>query len=97
MFLLETQFTLTKNYSIIRIPMDIFKQFLDYLKESLGNVLHDMSKALDGVVEAIFNEEVDHLDSFAIERCKTAQIVQYQRSSPELLQLISENINNEPG
>lgn len=78
------------NYSIQRIPDYIFKLFVEYLDKRLGIVLRKTSKAVEDVVDAIFNEETDPADGFAIERCEQAQIIQYPRSSPELLQVISE-------
>lgn len=82
---------LTKiNYSIQRIPDYIFKLFVEYLDKRLGTVLRKTSRVVEDVVDAIFNEETDPADKFAIERCEQAQIIQYPRGSPELLQLISE-------
>lgn len=81
------------NHSILRIPDYIFKHFVDCLDERLGAVLRKTSKVVKDVVDAIFNEETEPADSFAIERCEQARIIQYPRGSPELLQLISEQSN----
>lgn len=77
-------------YSILQIRDSAFKPLVDYINERFGSVLRETSEAVKGVVEAIFNEETDPADVFAIERCEQAQIIQYPRGSPELLRLISE-------
>ncbi|OBT71262.1 hypothetical protein VF21_09928 [Pseudogymnoascus sp. 05NY08] len=73
------------NEAILRIPNYIFKHFVDCLDERLGTVLRETSKVVEDVVGAIFNEETEPVDGFAIERCEQAQIIQYPRGSPELL------------
>jgi len=77
------------NEAILQIPLKKFEPFVDYLDSMFGNILCKTSKALSDIVEAIFNKEIDHPDEFANERCEQAQIIQYLRGSPKLLQLIS--------
>lgn len=48
-----------------------------------------MSKAVDNIVRAIFNEEVDSSEVFTIESCVQAQIIQYPRGSETLINLLS--------
>ena len=71
------------------IPDNQFKLFITHLDRVHGNYLRAMSRAVASVVSAVFNEEEDHLESFAIEHYEQTQLIQYPRGSPELLRLVS--------
>ncbi|KFY17555.1 hypothetical protein V492_00583 [Pseudogymnoascus sp. VKM F-4246] len=73
--------------AILRIPDYIFKHFVDCLDERLGTVLRETSKAVEDVVGAIFNEETEPTDGFAIERFAVAVLssVTFADREPELL------------
>jgi hypothetical protein len=75
--------------SILKIPDDTFRWFVQCLDESQGVLIREISAATSEIVTAIFRGTLDPSKRFGIEQLEHEEIIRHPRGSPLILRYLS--------